>query len=359
MARQLLVILLAIALSSPALAALAAPAAAEEGEGVQFTLSLAPPIVEEGNELSVLIAGENLADLYAYEFTVRYDSKKLKFQQALSEVAGFSVAPLEQAGQVVFAHTQTGASAGISGHAALSKLTFVALQPGEAEIKLVEAKAVDSELRVQAYKPKSTAVQVKIAGDSDAAFADMLGHWAEAAVNEAAERGIVQGYGDGTFRPDRLVTRAEFVVMLARAMGLQLAEANEQPEAVFADDESIPAWARPAVAAAAARGIIIGYDDERFRPTNALIRTEAAVLAVRSLPLQAQIQGAALGQLPFADQDDVPVWAQAELAVAVQLGLVQGRGDGRFSPREAITRAEAATLLLSAIKFDDYSFSSR
>ncbi|MBR5535738.1 MAG: S-layer homology domain-containing protein [Clostridia bacterium] len=48
-------------------------------------------------------------------------------------------------------------------------------------------------------------------------FTDIKGHWAEDVINEAAEEGIVNGRGDGTFRPDEPITRAEALAMVMRA----------------------------------------------------------------------------------------------------------------------------------------------
>jgi hypothetical protein len=49
---------------------------------------------------------------------------------------------------------------------------------------------------------------------------DITGHWAAAQVNDFLEQGIIQGYEDGTFKPDNNITRAEFVAVLNRALGL-------------------------------------------------------------------------------------------------------------------------------------------
>lgn len=51
-------------------------------------------------------------------------------------------------------------------------------------------------------------------------FSDIKGHWAEAQIKQMAAEGIVKGYPDGTFRPDGLITRAEFAVMVVQAFKL-------------------------------------------------------------------------------------------------------------------------------------------
>jgi len=181
--------------------------------------------------------------------------------------------------------------------------------------------------------------------DDDAAavvapFRDIAGHWAAERIAEAVSRGIVSGYGDGTFKPDAHVTRAEFIAMLARA--LKLEDQAEMP--AFADAKSIPAWSRSAIAQAAGRGILSGYEDGTVRPDRPITRAEMAAMIVRALQL-AQTAGAGTA---FADDGRIPQWAKPAVAAAVQAGLIVGRDGNRFAPSEFTTRAEAAVLLLKA-----------
>ncbi|WP_080831995.1 S-layer homology domain-containing protein [Cohnella massiliensis] len=110
-------------------------------------------------------------------------------------------------------------------------------------------------------------------------FSDTAGHWAEASIRQAAYLGIVNGYPDGEFRPDAPATRIEFTAMLGRAFKLE----GESSSPDFADE--IPSWARSYVAQAAAKGIVTGYADKTFRPNGTLTRVEMTVMAVRALGL--------------------------------------------------------------------------
>ncbi|MDF2648800.1 MAG: pknD 3 [Paenibacillus sp.] len=91
---------------------------------------------------------------------------------------------------------------------------------------------------------------------------DISGHWAEAGIIQAVKDGIVEGYPDETFKPDHAVTRAEFAVMLMKALKRQ----DEGAALTFTDTMECPAWARKAVAQAVQIGIIKGYEDGTFRP---------------------------------------------------------------------------------------------
>lgn len=111
--------------------------------------------------------------------------------------------------------------------------------------------------------------------------ADIAGHWAEAYIKRAMAEGIVSGYPDGTFKPDDPITRAEFTVMLAGALNLD----GNGAALAFTDHEQIDSWAKPAIAQAVQAGLIDGYVDGSFRPNAQITRAETAVMIARALQL--------------------------------------------------------------------------
>lgn len=170
---------------------------------------------------------------------------------------------------------------------------------------------------------------------------DLAGHWAAAEVQALFTRKLLRGYPDGTFRPDLSITRAEFTVLLAGALGWS---GSSYPLG-FADAGCVPAWARPFVAGAARHGLVQGYPDGRFRPRDPLRRAEAAVLLGRALAVFAPQRGAGdqEGALPpWDDWAQVPIWAQAAAAESFAVGLLQGRTPDAFVPAAPLRRAEAA-----------------
>ena len=83
---------------------------------------------------------------------------------------------------------------------------------------------------------------------------DISGHWAEKVITQWQEKGLISGYEDGTFKPDNSVTRAEFVIMLNKALGFT------QKGNVTFSDVSANAWYYDAVAIAVACVIkVVGY----------------------------------------------------------------------------------------------------
>ena len=107
-----------------------------------------------------------------------------------------------------------------------------------------------------------------------------IGAWAQKAVAQAVQAGIIKGYADGTFRPDAEITRAEMAVMIANALG-QSIEANAATG--FADDKDIPAWAKGSVAFVKQAGIVQGKGDNKFAPQDHATRAEAVTVLLNML----------------------------------------------------------------------------
>ncbi|WP_051287061.1 polysaccharide lyase family 8 super-sandwich domain-containing protein [Paenibacillus taiwanensis] len=170
------------------------------------------------------------------------------------------------------------------------------------------------------------------------AWSDISEHWAKAAIQKSAELGFVTGYEDGTFRPNGIITRGELAAMLARALKLERVNAAFS----FADQAQTPAWAQPFIQALAKAGYISGYEDGTFRANKQMTRSELVVLIVRARGLEVHPKVT----LTFGDADQIPAWAKPYVAAAVEAGLIQGNGDGKFKPNAATTRAEAITLIL-------------
>ncbi|WP_084648807.1 polysaccharide lyase family 8 super-sandwich domain-containing protein [Paenibacillus sp. FSL R7-269] len=166
---------------------------------------------------------------------------------------------------------------------------------------------------------------------------DIAGHWAEASISEAVRLGIITGYPNGSFQPNRNVTRAEFTVMLAKALKLQ----NTEAALSFKDSDRIGPWAKIAVAQAVALGIIQGDNNSNFRPDAPVTRAEMAVMLARALQLAPVARSAG-----FTDDRDIPAWAVGAAAEMKKSGLMQGKGNNSFFPKDAATRAETVTVLL-------------
>ena len=220
----------------------------------------------------------------------------------------------------------------------------IPLRPGENRVA-IEVTAPNGSKKVYALRIVRDEPLVPVEPSGPAAcpagagaFADTQGHWAGERIREGVCAGWLKGIGGDAFKPDAKVSRAEFAVMLARALGLAAPASGLR----FADAADIPDWAADAVAQAAQAGLVRGYADGTFGADRPVSRAEIAAMAMRAVSGQA-----AEGAAPeYADVADIPRWALGPIAEAQRLGLLLGRSGNRFAPNEPMTRAEAAVLLL-------------
>ena len=96
-------------------------------------------------------------------------------------------------------------------------------------------------------------------------------------IQEAAKKGIIQGFADGNFRPNAVVTRGQLAIFLTRAFGL-----TESSSVTFSDVSSSSA-AYPYIGYLVAANITLGYDDGTFRPNSAVTRGQFAAFMTRTL----------------------------------------------------------------------------
>jgi len=290
--------------------------------------------------IKIIITADKLTDMYAYEVKLSFDAKKLRFKSASSSIAGFSISPIVEGNQIVFAATKIGNKAGENGKSVLSSFLFEGIGNGNTEVKLTDVKLVKSTLDSSTLKP-----DIKVTanlGNSAVSFKDIAGHWAKASIERAVTLGFINGYTDGTFKPNAQVTRAEFATMLVRALDLK---AEPAADLSFKDAGSIPSWASEFVGAAVKAGMITGYEDNTFRPNKPINRAEIAVMIVRALDWQVD----QAKKTSFADRNHIPAWAEPSVAMAAEAGIIKGRGENQFAPGANATRAEAVTLLLALI----------
>ena len=181
------------------------------------------------------------------------------------------------------------------------------------------------------------------AGSARAAVpADAAGHWAKPAIANLIRRKVVVGYPDGTFKPDRFVSRAEFARMAVKAFGLSSPEGGQGGK-VYADTAGH--WAREDVAALTATGAMAPYQDGTFKPDRPITRSEivAALDRLLGFGTKEQVFG---GNWP-ASYPDVPESDPNFRLVELgrRLGYMPPSYAPSFLPGALVTRAEAAWML--------------
>jgi|GEM_PF-308468 len=163
-------------------------------------------------------------------------------------------------------------------------------------------------------------------------------YWARKPIEYSATIGLVEGYPDGTFKPERALSRAELATLLVRARGLELPE--RITERVFPD---IPTthWASKYIKVAVEMGLVKGYPDGTFRPNNKINRAEGVLVLARFEGLPEDVE------LEVAPYIDVPVnhWAAKLVSGAKLAGFLDYITGESFDPKKPLPRAEAIEIL--------------
>ncbi len=162
-------------------------------------------------------------------------------------------------------------------------------------------------------------------------------YWAKDPIEYLATLGIVSGYPDNTFKPDKALTRGELAALLVKAKGFELETITKD---VF-PDVSYKNWAAPYVDMAVKRKYVSGYPDGKFRPWKEVSRAEAIIVISRFAGL---VEPLSLSNNPFPDVQKRH-WAARSIAVAKQNGLLEYLSGHDFEPDKPFTRAEAAEVI--------------
>lgn len=144
----------------------------------------------------------------------------------------------------------------------------------------------------------------------------------------------LQGYEDGSFRPNAEITRAETAAVIAKV------SSRYDPAQAYSTsytDVSESEWSASYVGFAEQQGLVTGYEDGTFRPEAPITRAEFAVMIARYLNLSpSEYTG-------FADTQEH--WADGAISALAAIGMISGYEDGLFRPGQAITRAEAVKVI--------------
>lgn len=163
--------------------------------------------------------------------------------------------------------------------------------------------------------------------------------WATEAVLLLTNRGIVSGDGDGKFRPNSYVTRAEFLKMLLLALDV----AQGGGEIAF-DDVRDGDWYAPYVAAGVEKGIVKGLSEKRFGAEETITREDLTVMSLRAALAVNMHFESSVGTEP-KDAELISDYARDAVRCFYGAGIVNGDTDGTFRPQSGATRAEAAKII--------------
>ncbi len=165
--------------------------------------------------------------------------------------------------------------------------------------------------------------------------------WAEEAIERLFRQGIVKGMGDGSFGCARMVSRADFTVMLVRLSGQNVPFTKN-----FADVTEDKYYYKE-VGIAKVLGYASGREGNIFDPSGNITREDMATLVWRTLTKTGELPENADISLEekFSDSSEISEYAKNAVAVLVEEGLLSGYETGEFKPKGLATRAECAVLL--------------
>ena len=178
-------------------------------------------------------------------------------------------------------------------------------------------------------------------------FSDVKNHANKAAIEALASRGIINGMGQGTFMPNKTMTRAEFAAIVTRALGLTAKDTK-----VFSDVPSSK-WYAGYIGTANSSGIVNGVGNGKFNPEGTITRQEAAAMVARAAKLcglDTTMDAVATRNMlaQFGDYRSAASWATESLAFCYSAGILD-QSDLNIQPTKAILRCEIAQMLYNML----------
>ena len=173
-----------------------------------------------------------------------------------------------------------------------------------------------------------------------AAFTDTAGHWAEGAINKwSQEYSLIQGYEDGTFRPDDSITRGAFAGIMDRFMKFQ----EISPVQTFSDTAGT--YWESAILKLHAAGVYLGNDGKAL-PSDTITRQQAVTMIARAF----DITSSGTAALPYGDEALIADYARGAVAEMSARGYITDSWNGDFRPTDPITRAEIVNIFSNMVQ---------
>lgn len=182
-------------------------------------------------------------------------------------------------------------------------------------------------------------------------FNDIANHWAKVNIEKLAARNIAFGKENNNFSPQDFVTRAEFAVMITRALGITEEEGSND----FTDVSN--EWFAEDISTAYESGLINGKNDGRFYPNEKIQRKDMAVMihnALKFAGMNFDVSDAGSVLSMFTDNSSIADYARKSTAACVKAGIIMGRDTNNLDPDSNATRAEASAIIERMLKFLEF-----
>lgn len=206
----------------------------------------------------------------------------------------------------------------------------------------------DTPTQTPTETPTQTPTQTPAQTQTTTSFSDVSSnYWASPFIQALAQRNVISGFTDGTFKPDQPVTRAQFAAMIQKAF-------NQNPTRQLSQGgfRDVPAnyWAASAIQEAYETGFMSGYPNNRFLPNQQIPKVQALVALTSGLGLNAGDTTTSVLSTYYSDAADIPAYAVNNVGAATQANLVVNYPELKvLNPKVSLTRGEAAALLYQAL----------
>jgi hypothetical protein len=176
-------------------------------------------------------------------------------------------------------------------------------------------------------------------------FSDVASnYWASDFIQALSTRGVIKGFPDGSFRPNEVVTRAQFASMVSGAFNTPSVRSS-----VAFQDVTSSYWGSNAIRDAYQKGFMTGYPNSTFQPNQQIPRVQALVSLANGLNYQPN--GDVNSILSnYSDSSSIPSYALSSVAAATNKRMVVNYPNlAQLNPNRSMTRAEAASLIYQAL----------
>ena len=183
---------------------------------------------------------------------------------------------------------------------------------------------------------------------------DLTGHTYEKEIRELMALGVINGYNDGTIKPEREVTRAEFAKMVVKSFELETKlEAAEftsaAAEIINFKDVAADSWYASPVMDAVKAGITNGFPDNTFRPNDLITREQMASMVSRAMEAKGVLTDVdSIPALSFKDNAKILNDHKEDVRILTHLGVIKGNDDNTFAPKDNSKRWMVALVMIRA-----------
>lgn len=226
-------------------------------------------------------------------------------------------------------------------------------------------------------------LSLSVTGAYAARFTDLVNkdgspHWATADIERMAAAGLANGYADGSYLPEGLMTAAETLLFCARVAGVDptvqaqiAADRAQEMKEILPAANNMNVWAAKEMAVAVEAGVLSLEELEALAQTDPLsakvdangvtttrtyleeriTRENICMYLVRAMQLEPLAKGLTTYPLTYSDADQISPALQPYVYVLTNFGIVKGTNLGTFDPKGSVTRAQMTTMLARGLDF--------